>query len=71
MTKTANVLCQVGGGFEPVQRVPKGFCQMTLKAVVQNMWLSIVLAPIAMFFIIFACLVAGPSEVFKALTNRK
>ena len=49
----------------------KDFAKMTLKAVVQNMWLSIVLAPIAMFFIIFACLVAGPSEVFKALTNRK
>lgn len=36
-----------------------------------NPLLTIALAPLAVGFIIAACLAAGPSEVFKALTGRR
>ena len=41
------------------------------KSVLTNVLLAIVLAPLALLFVIAASLSAGPSEVFKALTKRK
>ena len=40
------------------------------KSVLTSVLLAIVLAPLALVFIIVASLSAGPSEVFRALTKR-
>jgi hypothetical protein len=39
--------------------------------VLSRILLLIPFAPLALGFIIVACLAAGPTEVFKALTGRK
>ena len=41
------------------------------KSALMSIFLAILLAPIAIAFIIAASLAGGPSEVFKALTGRK
>lgn len=41
------------------------------KSALVSILLAIVLAPLALTFIIAASLAGGPSEVFKALTGRK
>jgi hypothetical protein len=41
------------------------------KSVLVSIFLAIVLAPLALAFVIAASLAAGPSEVFKALSRRK
>ncbi|HEX4693118.1 hypothetical protein [Sphingomonas sp.] len=41
------------------------------KSVLTSILLGIVLAPLALVFVIVASLSGGPSEVFKALTGRK
>ncbi|MGN6819584.1 MAG: hypothetical protein ACTHJR_13030 [Sphingomonas sp.] len=41
------------------------------KSPVMSVALTILLAPLALAFIVAASLSAGPSEVFKALTGRK
>ena len=43
----------------------------TRKPVLANIFVRILLAPIALAFIIAASLAGGPREVFKALTGRK
>jgi hypothetical protein len=42
-----------------------------IKSVLSRTLLLILIAPIAVGFLIAACLSAGPTEVFKALTRRK
>ncbi len=41
------------------------------KSVLVSVMLGIVLAPLALAFIVAASLAAGPSDVFKALLRRK
>jgi len=41
------------------------------KSVLTSVTLGIVLAPLALVFVIVASLSGGPSEVFKALTGRE
>lgn len=41
------------------------------KSALASIFLAILIAPLAVLFIIAASLAGGPSEVFKALTGRK
>ncbi len=41
------------------------------KSALEGMLVTVLLAPIAVAFVVAASLAAGPRDVFKALTNRK
>lgn len=44
---------------------------MRIRSAFENAWLSILIAPLFVLFLIVACIMAGPSEAIKIATGRK